>query len=169
MINDHGIIIGKGINSGNHFINDDSQSPPIDGLAMALVLKNLWRQIFWSATKCESPVLDSFSKTEISKLDVTIGGDEHVFGFEVAVNDVLAVEVLEDEDQLGCIECGLVRFENAFFSEMGEELSARDVFHEEVNVFAVLVHAFEVDDEWVADRFQDLVLVTDVVHLLRLN
>ena len=61
------------------------------------------------------------------------------------------MKVLKNEDQLSSIEGGLVGLEHAFFSEMSEELAAGDVFHEEVNVLAVLVHALEVDDEWVAD------------------
>ena len=70
---------------------------------------------------------------------------------------------------MGCVEGGLVRLEHAFFSEMSEELSACNVFHEEVNVLAVLIHAFEVDDERIVDRFEDLVLITDVVDLLCLD
>ena len=42
-------------------------------------------------------------------------------------------------------------FEHTFFTKMGEELSASNVFHEEVNVLAVLVHALKVDNERVAD------------------
>ena len=70
---------------------------------------------------------------------------------------------------MGCVEGGLVRLEHALFSEMSEELSACNVFHEEVNVLAVLIHAFEVDNERIVDRFEDLVLITDVVDLLCLN
>jgi hypothetical protein len=44
-----------------------------------------------------------------------------------------------------------VRFEHAFFSEVGEELPTGNVFHEEVNVLAVLVHTLKVDNERVAD------------------
>lgn len=118
---------------------------------MALILKNLWRQIFWSATKSKSPVLNNFRKTEISQFNVPIRGNQDVFRLKITVNDILAMKVLKNEDQLSSIEGGLVGLEHAFFSEMSEELAAGDVFHEEVNVLAVLVHAFEVDDEWVAD------------------
>jgi hypothetical protein len=44
-----------------------------------------------------------------------------------------------------------VGFEHSFFSEVGEELPTCNVFHEEVNVFAVLVHALKIDNERVAD------------------
>ncbi len=76
------------------------------------------------------------------------------------------MEVLEDEDELWGVEGGFVGFEHSFFSEVGEELPTCNVFHEEVNVFAVLVHALKIDNERVADWFQDLVLVADVIHLL---
>ena len=133
---------------------------------MALILQNFGRQILRRATKGKSSVLNNFSKTKISELNVAIGGNEYILRFEISVDDIFAMEVLEDEDELRGVERGFVGFENAFFSEVGEELPTRNVFHEEVNVFAVLVHALKVDDERVADWFQDLVLVADVVHLL---
>lgn len=36
-------------------------------------------------------------------------------------------------------------FEHAFLSQMGEKLPARHILHEKVNIFGVLVDAFEVD------------------------
>ena len=79
------------------------------------------------------------------------------------------MKVLENENELSGVERGLVWFEHTFFSEMSEKLSAGNILHEEVNVLAVLVHTFEVDDKWMADRSQDLKLVTDMIHLLGLD
>lgn len=151
LINDHGIVVGKGINSSDHFINNDPERPPVNRLTMALILQNFWRQILRRATKGKSSVLNNFSKTKISELNVAIGGNEYILRFEISVDDIFAMEVLEDEDELRGVEGGFVGFEHAFFSEVGEELPAGNVFHEEVNVFAVLVHALKVDDERVAD------------------
>jgi hypothetical protein len=35
--------------------------------------------------------------------------------------------------------------EHSFFSEVGEEFSARYEFHDKVNEFAILIHAFQVN------------------------
>ena len=166
LVNDHGIIIGKGINTSDHFINNDPERPPINRLAMALILQNFWGEILRRATKGKSSVLDHFSKTKISQLNVAIRRNEQVFRFEVSVDDIFAMEVLEDEDELGGVEGGFVGLEHAFFSEVGEELSAGNVFQEEVDGCGVLVHALEVDDKGMADRFENLVLVADMVDLL---
>lgn len=151
LINDHGIVVGKGINSSDHFINNDSECPPVNRLTMALILQNFGRKILWRATKGKGSVLNNFSKTKISELNVAIGGNEYILRFKISVDDIFAMEVLEDEDELRGVEGGFVRFKHAFFSEVGEELPAGNVFHEEVNVFAVLVHALKVNDERVAD------------------
>jgi len=34
-----------------HFVDEDSQRPPVDGLVVAFVLDNLWRQILRSTTQ----------------------------------------------------------------------------------------------------------------------
>lgn len=79
------------------------------------------------------------------------------------------MKVFEDENQLGSVESSFVWFKHSLFSEMGEEFPSCDILHEEVNVFGVLIHSFEVDDERMRDGFEDLVLVTDVIDLLSFN
>lgn len=39
-------------------------------------------------------------KSKITDFELKIGGDEEVFGFDVAMNDVLLVEVVEAFDEL---------------------------------------------------------------------
>jgi hypothetical protein len=70
---------------------------------------------------------------------------------------------------LGSIKGSFVRLEHAFFPKMSEELTASNVLHEKVNVFAILIHALEVDYKRVTDRFQDLILIANVVNLLGLD
>lgn len=44
-----------------------------------------------------------FGEPEVCDLQVAVGVDQHVFGFEVAVDDVLAVQMFEDQGSLRCV------------------------------------------------------------------
>ncbi len=85
------IIVGKGVYSGDHFVDEDAQSPPVDGLAVSLVMEDFGGQILGSSTEGESPVLDDLGESKISKLEVAIGSNQYVFWLEVSVNDVFGV------------------------------------------------------------------------------
>lgn len=63
---------------------------------MALVLKNLRGQIFWGATECECSVLNYFSEPEICKLNVAIGRKKDILWLQISVDDIFAVEILEN-------------------------------------------------------------------------
>jgi len=41
----------------NHFINQRSKTPPINGLSMTLFIKNFWCKIFGCSTYWESVIL----------------------------------------------------------------------------------------------------------------
>jgi hypothetical protein len=69
-----------------------------------------------------------------------------------------------------------VRLEHALLPEMCEEFPSGDVLHDEIDVLAVLVHAFEIDlnktikyHKGVGDGLENLILVADVVDLLSLD
>jgi hypothetical protein len=49
-------------------------------------------------------VFDDLGEPEVGELDVAFAVDEEVFGLEVAVGDVLGVEVLEGQQDLGEVE-----------------------------------------------------------------
>jgi hypothetical protein len=67
--------------------------------------------------------------------------NQQVLGLQITVNDVLLVEVLESEDEVGGVEAGDVGGEPTRTSEVGEEFAALHVFEEEVEVGFVLESA----------------------------
>jgi hypothetical protein len=64
-------------------------------------------QVLRRTTKGESARFDDLGEPKVRELEVPIFRDEQVFCFEVPKNDVLFVDVLEDEDNLRCVESGL--------------------------------------------------------------
>ena len=104
LIDDHWVIVSEGFNSSNHFVNDDSQGPPVDWLAVALILKDLRRQILRSSAESKSPVFDHLCETKVCQFDVAVRSDEDVFWLKIPVDGVFGVQVLENENKLRGIE-----------------------------------------------------------------
>jgi hypothetical protein len=71
-----------------------------------LVLEDFRGEVLGGATKGESSIFYGFSESEICEFEVTVSADEDVFGFEVAVDDVAGVKVLENENDVGGVEAG---------------------------------------------------------------
>jgi hypothetical protein len=67
---------------------------------MSLILQYFWGEVLGCAAEREGPILDGFSEAKISQFEVSISSDEYILGFEVAVDDVPGVEVLEDGDDM---------------------------------------------------------------------
>lgn len=71
---------------------------------MALVLKYFWRQVLRSTAQGKCPVLNDLGKSKIGEFNVAIGSYEHILRLQVPVNDILAMEILKDKNQLCRIE-----------------------------------------------------------------
>lgn len=67
-------------------------------------------------------------------LEVPIGVDEEVLGLEVAIDDVLLVQVLEDERDLRGVEAALLVLEPPRAAEVREELAPDHVLQHQVQV-----------------------------------
>ena len=82
--------------SGVHFVDQDSEGPPINWLRVSLVEENLGRNVFWSTANGVSSLLDDLRKTVINQLEVAIVANHDILWLQVSVYDVFTVEVLED-------------------------------------------------------------------------
>ena len=79
------------------------------------------------------------------------------------------MKVGKGECYLGGEELGLVLGEHSHLDKVAEELATVDEFHEEVNAVLVLEHKLHVDQEWVVNRAEDVLLKLNVLHLLVLE
>jgi hypothetical protein len=65
LIDHKRIIISEWINTCDHFINQNTQSPPINRLTMSLILENLRGKILWSSTESKGSILYLFCEAKI--------------------------------------------------------------------------------------------------------
>lgn len=150
MVNLHGVISSEWINSMIHFIDKDSQGPPVDWFSMAFVEENLGGNIFGSTTQGIGSVEDHFSKAKICEFKVAIGVDEKIFRLQVSVNDVKAVHVFKNRGHLSGIEGSVKRLKLAYTSKVDKEFTSLNELHDNIEVALILVESFELDYEWLA-------------------
>ncbi len=67
LIDGHGVVIVERIYSGDHFVGEDTEGPPVDWLSVALVKEYLRRKIFGRPTESVGTSLAVFCETEIRK------------------------------------------------------------------------------------------------------
>jgi hypothetical protein len=73
-------------------------------------------------------------KTKVDKLDVALGIQKQVLRLDVPVGypPLILMQVLQNQDDFGCIEAGHVLAESAGLAQVPEDLSARHVVEEDV-------------------------------------
>lgn len=104
LVDDQRIIIGEGINPSDHFVDEYAQGPPVNRLAVALVLQDLRSEVFGGATEGESAVLDDFGETEVRQLEVPVYADQDVLRLQVAVDYVAGMQMLENRNDVRCVK-----------------------------------------------------------------
>ena len=169
-VDSHRVLIIEGVNSSVHLVDENSESPPVDCLSVALVEDDLGSDVFGGSADGEGSSLgEELGEPEVGELEVAVVADEEVFGLEVPEDDVLGVQVFEAGCDDGPVEAGLVGGEGFDVSEVGEELSAVDEFEDKIEVSGILGESFEGDDEGVADLGVDEIFIVDVIYLLGLH
>lgn len=68
---------------------------PIDRFVVTFGCHNFWSKIVWGSAERPGDVWNIFSKSEISNLDMAMTVEEEVFGLEIAVDNVLSMQILE--------------------------------------------------------------------------
>lgn len=170
LVDAHGVIVAEGVDARVHFVDEDAQSPPVDGFSVTLVEDDFWGDVLWRSANGEGPAfVQDLGETEVRQLEVAVVADQQVLWLEVSKDDVLAVQVLKAGGHSGRIEAALVRREGLHRTQIGEELAAVDELEDQIEIAGVLGQSLEADDEGVVDLGVDEVLVVDVVDLLRLD
>ena len=101
------VLIEEWRNSGQHFVNQDTESPPIDRLFIGTILfDHLRSHVFWCAAE-SFPKLTLFEKAcdaEVYEFKVAIFTHHHVLELEISVDDVILVQFADAERDLSRIE-----------------------------------------------------------------
>lgn len=169
LVDRHRVIIVEGINTGVHFIDENTKGPPVDGLAVTLVQENLRCKILGSTTECVGASLAVLGKTKVSQLQIAFIINKDVLGLEITVDDVLRVKVLEHERHLGAIEHSMFGVKLSFSSQIGKQLTASNILHQEVQVAAVLGESLQAHQERMVNISENGILRDAVINLAKLD
>ena len=71
---------------------------------MSFVKEDLGRYVLGRAADRVRALVHYLRESVVNEFEVAVVGDHDVFGLEVAVDDVFAVEVLEDRTDLRAVE-----------------------------------------------------------------
>jgi hypothetical protein len=81
--------------AGEHLEHEDAEGVPVHRFVVGLSLDNLWCEVVWCTAQRPGDVRDEFGESKVGELDVSIRVDEDVLGLEIAIDDVVRVEVVE--------------------------------------------------------------------------
>lgn len=81
----------EGWESCKHLVHKNTEGPPIDGLTVTLVEKDLRCDVLGGTANCEGALSYYLSEAEIDHLEISIIGDHDVLGFEISVHDVFTM------------------------------------------------------------------------------
>ena len=109
----------------HHFVGQDSQRPPVSSLVVSSSFQNLGGQVLRSSAEGlgSLAVPDDFGHTEVSQADISIIVHQDVFQLEVAVDEILRVEMSEPQSDLHGIKLGLLFRELLLVGKVLEQLS----------------------------------------------
>mmetsp|Transcript_15838 Transcript_15838/g.42605 ORF Transcript_15838/g.42605 Transcript_15838/m.42605 type:complete len:336 (-) Transcript_15838:99-1106(-) len=148
--------------SGHHLAEEEPKRPPVHALAVVLLQEHLGRGEGHGADHgVHAPPLALFpgvlvlgvellGKPEVGKLEVAVVCDEDVLGLEVAVHEVVVVDVLDGEGNLGDVDLR-PRLGEGLALEVGVEVAAAHELEDKVDVVGVLEGEVESHHEGVFD------------------
>ena len=101
-----GVFVHEGWSAQEQLVHKNAKRVPINGMPMSLVQNHLWWDILRSPTESvrAHPGLQPLNKSEISQFDEPILLKQNIFGLQVTVNQILAMDVLKNQYDLSSIK-----------------------------------------------------------------
>jgi hypothetical protein len=119
---------------------------------MSLIQNHFWGNVLRCPADGKGPSLsEELGETKVCEFEVAIVANQQVFGFEVAKDDVFAMEIFETRGDCGSIKASLVCGKRLHVAQVSEEFTTVDEFEDQVKILGILGKAFEGDDEGVCD------------------
>lgn len=156
------VLVEEGGQPVNHLEDEGAEAPDVDGLVVRPLQDDLRRDVLGRADEAlrALALFDHLGYAEVSEAGVAVFVKEHVLRLEVAVEDVLGVEVLQAEQDLAGVEAGLRLGEADALAKVVVEFAALLELHGEEDVAGRGEAVVEADDEGVADFLHDLFLIS---------
>ena len=97
LVDHERIVVCEGIDSCNHLVYENAESPPIHWFSVPLILQNFWSEVFGRAAERESPSFDDLRKSEICQFQIAISTNKNVFWFQIAIGLRMQTEIIEQK------------------------------------------------------------------------
>ena len=90
--------------SDEHFIDENANSIPIDGLAVSMRHDNFGGKIIRCSAEGPSLFRNNLGKSKISQSDMSILGKKNIFRLQVSVNNVPFMKIFDGQNDFGSIK-----------------------------------------------------------------
>ena len=141
----------EGTPTATHLEDQDAERPKIHHLGVAvLVQEDLGGQVLGRAAEGVGRVVLGqvrLGETEVAEGDMAVGIQQDILRFEISIDDVVLMQVLQRQDQLGDVEFGPMLVEVTVLLEVPEELPTRHEVRNEVEVGGGLEGELQAHDE----------------------
>jgi hypothetical protein len=101
-------------------------------------------------------VFIGITKPKIDNFDAFVMVQEEIFWFEISMDDVESMDILNPCDDLLEELAGLFFFNSIVRNDVFEEFTATGILHDQIELAGGLDDFVELDDVGVADQFQDM-------------
>lgn len=113
---EHFILIGwiKWRQTSHHLVEHSAETVVINPEAVRFAIQHFWAHVFGRTAVglVQQVVFLDFGEAEVGEFDVTVDVDKDIFWLEIAVEDVLIVDVFKAEQNFGEVELGFVLAKN---------------------------------------------------------
>jgi len=151
------ILCVEGRPATTHFEKQNPEGPEVDEFRVArFVEQHFGSQVFGGSAKGVGKLTGAqvrFAETEITQGDVASGIEQNVFGLEIAVDDIVLVQMFEGEDEFGNVESSAFLGEATLALQVPEELASGLVVGDKVELGGALEREFETDEEGAVEGF----------------
>ena len=140
-----------------HLVTEHTDAPHVRAVRVGAVVGDFGREVLWrSAARLAHHLRCVHRPPEVRKLDVVLVVKENVLGFDVAMHDLVIVQILEGLGELSDVLGGLSRGEGPRLLELRVQHPADAGLQDELDVGVrpeVAVRAQEVDVARVVRNF----------------
>jgi hypothetical protein len=152
----------------NHFVGQDTKSPPIDWEGVTFLVKNFWSQIFWGTAERVRlfVLLKDLCQSEIGQTNETIFFHKDVLRLQISIDNFLLVKMAESQSNCKRIELSSRFRELPGFSQMHEKLTTSDKLHDEEDFKVCLEHELHTNEERMIGLLQDIFLKHSRLNLV---
>mmetsp|Transcript_8424 Transcript_8424/g.21282 ORF Transcript_8424/g.21282 Transcript_8424/m.21282 type:complete len:302 (-) Transcript_8424:847-1752(-) len=149
LVHDVDVLTVERRQTGEHLIDQRSQTPPVDRTAVSLTLEHLGGKVLGRTAKgvCALITGDFLAETKVGDTDVATRIEENVLRLEVTIHDVERMQMRQSKSDFGSVEPNAFLTEFALLLEMEEEFTTVHVVKNHVEFVLGLEGVVEVYNE----------------------